>query len=163
LIFLVYLGWNAALVAQSNNPHANSLFLELGGVTASYSMNYARYIFSGKVANAYFRAGASVWKDQVTLPLGLSLMSGATDHHLELNLVVAPISEGLAFWDRAASDIKIDLVLGLGYRYQPQTKSFFISGGLYPYLTIDPTSTTISEQTSSINFRPGISAGCFLR
>ena len=143
--------------------HTTALFFEVGGGTSSYSINYSKRIFAVKKSNAYLRAGVSIWKDQITLPLGLTLITGEGNHHVELTLTLAPISKGLEFWDRDASDIRLDLVFGLGYRYQPAAKAFFISAGIYPHLMIDPTATSISEETSAILLRSGVSLGYFLR
>ncbi|MCB9036595.1 MAG: hypothetical protein H6557_08260 [Lewinellaceae bacterium] len=57
----------------------------------------------------------------------------------------------------------LDFVLGLGYRYQPASGSFFAAAGLFPYLHLDPTPAELSEEQAKLRLRLGLSVGWYFR
>ncbi|PHN05987.1 hypothetical protein CRP01_13525 [Flavilitoribacter nigricans DSM 23189 = NBRC 102662] len=137
----------------------SSVFLEVGGAAPYYSLNYARTVFTGRYWSGQFRVGAGVLEQTLAVPLGFTLLGGRKDHHPELTMAITPVSEGLRFWDRDQSDFKVDLVLGLCYRFQPARGRFHVSVGGFPYIRLDPTPTRLSEKKPSLGFWPGFSVG----
>lgn len=136
-----------------------AVFLEGGGGTPFYSLNYAHRIFGPETAGTYLRIGAGIWKKQIAFPVGLTILVGKKDHYLEISPILGAYFQGLQFWDRDRSDLLIDLTLGLAYRFQPAKATFFVAAGFFPYLDLDPTSSTISEKQTTLNLRPGLSLG----
>jgi len=155
----------ACLFLQANPPlnaqAPQGLFLEAGGAAPNYSLNYTRRIFAARKISGHIRIGGAVWGNGLAAPLGASLLLGSGDHHPELTLTLTPYSEGLHFWRRDDSDLLLDFVLGLGYRYWPSSGSFFAAAGLFPYLRLDPTPAALSEKGAELRFRLGLSVGWY--
>jgi len=119
-LFLCFLLSNSySIFSQTENSQKQTLFIEAGGTSPYYSLNYAHRILAGEKVTGYLRVGGSAWGNGVAFPGGFSFLWGKNDHHPELTLVMSPYFEGARFWDRDQSDLLLDLVLGLGYRYQP--------------------------------------------
>lgn len=161
LLLFISLLISLSTTAQSGSAAAKGLFLEGGGLAPYYSLNYTHRLFESENLSGYFRIGAGIWKNNLALPLGITLSAGRGDHHPEITLGVSPYSEGLQFWDREESDLKVDLVLGLAYRYQARGRSFFFSMGIFPFLRLDPTENELSEEEGDFGFRPTLSVGKF--
>lgn len=157
--FIVLIFPFLGLQAASAQSAPSSLFVEGGGVAPYYSLNYSKVLFESESWAGYFRIGAGVWDNILAVPLGLTLVGGKRDYHPELTIALGPFSEGLQFWDREKSDLMLDLVLGLAYRYQPAGSSFHLSAGGFPYLRLDPTEDRFSEKKAKVGIRPGISVG----
>lgn len=160
-IFLLF----AFLLLFFSQPlHAQALqgiFLEAGGAAPHYSLNYTRRLFATEKAAGYLRAGGGIWGEDLAIPVGAAFLLGGSNHHPEITLALTPYSKGLRFWNRDDSDLLLDLVLGLGYRYQPASGSAFVAAGLFPYLLLDPTQDTFSEEKAELRFRGGLSIGWF--
>jgi hypothetical protein len=153
----IFFLFSNSTLAQSKN----GIFIEGGGAVSYYSLNYTRQIFASAKMKTYARIGGSVWESGVAFPVGISLLFGSSDHHPTISLMATPQSQGTRFWDREDSDILLDFVAGLEYRYQPEEKSFFLNVGLYPYLRLDPTTSNITEKEAEFRFRFGGGVGWF--
>ena len=149
------------LNAQAEHPVPQGIFLEAGGAAPYYSLNYTRQLFAAEKVSGHFRIGGAVWGKGLAMPVGASLLLGGGEHHPELTLTLTPYSEGLRFWNRDDSDLLLDLVLGLGYRYQPASGPFFVAAGLFPYLHFDPTPAMLSEEQAELRLRVGLSVGWY--
>lgn len=157
-LIALFLACFSLQTASTQTAHP-SLFVEGGGVTHFYSLNYSKPFFeSGKWAG-YFRIGAGIWDNTLAIPLGVTLVGSKNAHHPEITLAFGAFSEGLQFWNREESDLMLDLVLGLAYRYQPPGSAYYLSAGGFPYLRLDPTADTLSEKKAKLGFRPGFSVG----
>lgn len=144
---------------SSANAQRSALFMEGGGVAPYYSFNYSHRLLQTTSLQGNLRIGTGVWKDHIAFPLGLSLVAGRSDHRLEFNPALGLHFEGLAFWDQARSDLLLDLVLGIAYRWQPGDSGYFLSLGVFPYLRLDPTRDQLSERAAEAGLRPGLSIG----
>lgn len=159
-IFLFFLLFNSySIFGQTTTFAKQTIFAEVGGAAPYYSINYGHRILAGEKVTGYLRFGGSVWGEGVAFPAGISFLWSQSDHHPELTLGMTPHSKGARFWDRDQSDLLLDFVLGLGYRYQPQASSFFIGAGLYPYVRLDPTREEVSEKKADLGMRLGGSVG----
>lgn len=147
------------ILGQSEISSKQTLFVEGGGIAPYYSINYGHRILNNEKVSGYLRLGGSVWPDGVAFPAGLSFLWAKNDHHPELTLAMTPNFEGARFWNRDQSDLLLDLVLGLGYRYQPADASFFLGGGIYPFIRLDPTRDELSEKKADLRIRLGGSIG----
>ena len=167
IFFPVWLFWFLSLPfcqplsAQAERPAPQGIFLEAGGAAPYYSLNYTRRIFTVEKMSGNLRIGGAVWGKGLAVPVGASLLLGGGDHHPELTLTLTPYSEGLRFWNRDDSDLLLDLVLGVGYRYQPASGAFFVAAGLFPFLHFDPTPAALSEEQAELRFRLGLSVGWY--
>lgn len=161
IMIFVFSGFFLLLSNSTQAQSKNGIFLEGGGAVSYYSINYTRQLFEGEKIKTYARVGGSVWESGAAFPVGVSLMFGSSDHHPTISLIATPHSQGARFWSREDSDILLDLVAGFEYRYQPVDKSFFINGGLYPYLRLDPTTNDLSEKEAEFGFRVGGGIGWF--
>lgn len=145
--------------AQRTLPPMRALFLETGGLSTPYSVNYAGLVFGSESWQTYFNAGLGIWDGSLSLPLGINLLIGRADHLMELRFGFGLYSEGLRFWNRDQSDIFLDLVAGVAYRYQPRGRSFFLSAGCYPYFRLDPTPDRLAGKDVTLKWRPGLCIG----
>ena len=154
LIFVVNM-----LAGQSGNYSNHSIFFEIAGAAPNYSLNYAKYAWGGNRGAGFFRVGLGIWDNRISVPIGFSIINGGRDNFLELSFMITPFSEGYRFWKRNQSDIKMDLMTGIGYKYQPRTENYFFNLGIFPYVRLDPTPNNISSENVIFRFRPGIGAG----
>ena len=155
-------GCSNVLVAQAMEPIEHSILIEYGGGTDHFSINYGRLIFSGPRLSGNVRVGISIWETGVAIPLGLHSLLGHGQHGLFADLILAPVSLGLRFWDRDESDIMMDITLGLGYQYRSRSKNWFAAIGFFPFIRLDPTYQSLTADRTSIGIRPGFRLGTHL-
>ncbi len=152
---------NSAYGQGDSRGYRHGAMFEGGGL-GRYSFNYMRCLFAKNRIQGYMRVGASVYKDQLAVPVGLVLNFLPGDHHPEVSLGVTPMSTGYQFWERDESDIEIDLTLGIGYRYAPLGKRWWGSIGAFPAIRLDPVSVNSSFTTAKIRAQAGVSIGYWL-
>ena len=131
----------------SQNIARNNFFAEAPGVTGIYSVNYERLLFNSDNVNLGLRLGfANTFNSQyynpgMLIPLSFSLIKNlAKSHFLELrvsltnNLYIYKDWSGQPLGDSSHSFVPqkklgIGLVpgIGIGYRYQPETKGLFFN------------------------------------
>lgn len=150
------------LSAQFVDPAPHGFSIEAGGATSFVSINYFRRIFNTDHIDGFLRAGVGGWSNNLSFPFGIFLQMGNSRHGGRLSLVSTPHSNSLRIWDRAASDIMVDLVLGLEYVYQFPNRSVLLSAGAFPYVRLDPGPDLLPE-SSTFTFRPGLSFAWILR
>lgn len=137
------------LAQESPEPlRRHSLFVEFGGNGGYYSFNYDRIMLakpkwkmSARVGAMYYRESLSYLEDGnqnlLTIPVELSYLRGAGNHHLELGLGVTALYEH--YQDFEGSDVTQIMCLPaarVGYRYQKRDGGFFFKTGLTPMLQI---------------------------
>lgn len=121
----------------------NTIFAELGGKGALYSINYDRIICQGPKLFWSLRVGtmyipeSSVFGSSLFLPIGLNAFTGKGNHHLEFS-----IGETLRIFPGYKTDDqkvrwKFDYpftFIGVGYRYQKPAGGLYVSATLLPSL-----------------------------
>lgn len=150
------------LSAQFVEPVPHGFSLEGGGAAPYASVSYFRRIFNTDHIDGFLRVGFGGWSNNLSFPFGISLDMGNNKHGGRLSLVCTPHSNSFRIWDRAASDIMVDLVLGLEYVYHFPKRPFLLTAGAFPYVRLDPAPNFLPE-SSTFNFRPGLSLAWLLR
>lgn len=125
----------------------NIFFAEASGVTGIYSVNYERLLRENRNINFGLRAGISLinnsihYNSKVVFPVSVSLIRNiAKNHFMEIR---AGISNNFYqyedYSERGHGDTNLNYVppiktgyiflpsIGIGYRYQPETKGLFIN------------------------------------
>ncbi|MCB0631792.1 MAG: hypothetical protein KDD15_18730 [Lewinella sp.] len=153
---VICLSLSIPLWSQVAKPRVQGIMLEAGGAAPFNSINYFRRLFSMERIDVYGRVGLGIWSRNLALPLGFYLAMGKNTHQGRLTLAAVPHSDSFRFWDREASDIMLDLALGLEYVYQFPNQHFLLSAGAFPYIRLDP-APGLTVEKSNFGLRPGIS------
>ena len=123
----------------------NNIFLEGGGATGLYSVNYERLLRENNSLNFAFRIGLAYFPDHVhysspmVFPIGFSVLKNiTTNHFIELRLAVASSLSMYEDWSNMPlgdttntfvpeKKFGVDILpsIGIGYRFQPKTKGLF--------------------------------------
>jgi hypothetical protein len=148
LLFLLLTGSLSEVTAQQvEQPlQKNSFFLELGGNSLFYSLNYDRILLdrsawklSGRIGGMYFPGFMVANRHMIGIPVEVSYLRGNRNHHLEIGLGFTPIYDTYPLSTSRGEDYQWrDLVvLGvarIGYRYQKREGGFFFKTGFTPLL-----------------------------
>jgi len=126
------------LATSSVNANPNACYVELGGPSILYSINYER-LFLDRIAA---RIGYSYVGGQPTLttvPFSVSYLLGSKNHRLESGIgcmyaTFSNFSADQSFWLAGGEPI-LDGFGGnvyIGYRYQPITRGLVFRAGVAP-------------------------------
>jgi hypothetical protein len=140
LIALLPSGRAGSCQAQDGAPAAgrrNALYLELGGRSPYYSVNYERALGQRPRAVYLLSAGLGLTGDELSVPLGGAVLTGPGAHHAEFGLGLTPAVRHYRLPD---TDKVLYLTPLAGYRYQPPRGRWYLGAGLTPVLFIDPPS-----------------------
>lgn len=123
------------------------------------SINYDHVFSHGAVFTKSYRIGLSVYNNYLALPLGVQFFTGKEAHHFEMSLTFQPYVEKYdqLFAGNNLSDKKMNIMTGVGYRYQKSTAGFFGKIIIGPMLLLDPASDNFWRMEPSI--KGGISIG----
>lgn len=127
----------------------NAVYLELGGNSGIYAVNYSKIFHQKGKLKLNASAGFSMWRDQLNdfktiwlpvIPLEVSALYGKSNHHLELGLGFTSYlgrtldinSETFEFSEKVVYDAFIPL--RVGYRYQKPEGGFFFRFGYTPII-----------------------------
>ena len=157
---MLLLGVN--LTAQVPAKGQQAIFAEIGGMAPDFSVNY-RNTFS-QIGNfpLALRAGISITRSVFALPLGLEATSPDAPHHLQVAAGITPFvinNSRVKSNTREDSDAFMDLVVGIGYRYEQKGSRWFAAGMVYPKLRLDPAESNYLELSPEIRLALGIIAG----
>lgn len=156
IFILLLLLFSASVYSQkSGSPFKNSIFVEGGGHGPYYSVNYERLVVETMNMTFNIRIGAAYVPNRISFPVAVSAYTTGGTHHLQLSLGGTPLIESKA---NGTSDTFLYLVSGIGYRYQRTSNKPFFGLTLNPTLQLDPTSSTVSEETKFI-FSGGVFGG----
>lgn len=146
-IGLTFIGLVFSVCLFAQNISRNNAFVELSGVTGIYSVNYERLLRDNKNLNFTFRAGVSYisynkhYYSNFVFPISFSVLKNISkNHYLEMRLGFANDFyiyndyTGHALGDTTGTFVpkkilKDNLIpsIGIGYRYQPETKGLFFN------------------------------------
>lgn len=143
----------------SQLEYIHGVSVAVSGLTPYASLGYERRLFSTGSVRGYARLGFALWKSTFYVPATLIITAFSGSHHPEFTIGVAPSSVGYRFWSRNDSDIYIDIGGGIGYRFAPLNKHWFLSAGWFPVVQLDPTSSTLSSKEVKLHTRVGVSVG----
>ena len=136
---------------------SQSIFLELGGYTDNYSLNYTRAIHRWESVALEARIGLSILERYIGLPLGIQLHPYKTIHQWNISLGMVPFQRN--YQTPGQKDSFMDIVIGGGYRLQPTEESWYGMIMLYPFLRLDPAENNIWDLSPEAKFTFGISLG----
>ncbi len=132
LVLVVLL--TASNLAFSQSKYKNGVFLELGGASALYSINYERQFYKGFTG----RIGLAYISNTVTVPVLFGKVFGSKNHHLEISAGATYLNYRTQHYDylnvlyREETNNGIMLTAFAGYRYQKPDKRFFFRIGFTP-------------------------------
>lgn len=150
---IIFLPFTAS--AQHND---RAVWLEGGGGTPSYALQYEQYLASGgRNANGlYWRAGLGLERARISVPLSIHWVSRGNPHHLAMMVGATPQIRDL---DLADSDTYLYLVSGIGYRYESTRHRWMLSVMGHPMLIMDPTPQRLIDTTPQTDFRLSVGVG----
>lgn len=147
-LLIILIAFIFSLSAKSQEISTNNVFLEIGGATGFYSVNYERLLKKSDKLNFPLRIGLSYMPETdyynheyVAIPLSISVMTNLSkSNYLEIRILsLSPffwkenveISNGLGNPAPSEYEEKIKagllLAVGIGYRYQPKSKGLFFN------------------------------------
>lgn len=133
----------------------NALYLELGGSSGRYAVNYGRIIHQKDKLKVNVSAGFALWHYTVDLgpaykrtswhpatPVELTAFWGRSSHHLEFGIGFVPYWEPIGQVEPITLEITEKTVfnagvpLRIGYRYQKPSGGFFFRVGYTPFFNL---------------------------
>ena len=126
-----------------------------------YSINYDRVFSEGNVFAKSYRFGFSVYNDVLAFPIGISFITGKSEHHAEFSCTAIPYIEKFQklFASGNLSDKKMYIIPGAGYRYQKPAGGFFFKAAAGPVLYLDPPSDNFWKMDPKLFAGVSIGAG----
>jgi hypothetical protein len=128
----------------------SGIYLELGGSSGRYALNYNRIFHQKGKLKLNASAGFSMWPKKFdsktiwlpTVPIEVSAFYGKSNHHLELGMgVTSYLTRSLAFdsetfenIDKVVFDAAIPV--RIGYRFQKPEGGFFFRLGYTPVINL---------------------------
>ncbi len=117
----------------------NTFFLELGGNTWFYSLNYDRILLnrdkwklSGRVGSMYMPSFKAENRHMVGVPLEISYLRGRGKHFLEIGLGVTTTYDTYPLSETRIRELAVVGVPRIGYRYQKPEGGLFFKTGFTP-------------------------------
>lgn len=132
----------------------NAVYLELGGSSGRYAINYSKIFHQKGKLKLNASAGFSMWRNQINdfetiwlpvIPLEVSAFYGRSNHHLEMGFGFTSFLDRTLDFDSETLELKDKVVLDayiplrVGYRYQKPEGGFFFRVGYTPIIIL-PTS-----------------------
>ena len=127
-----------AAVPSFPQSHPNSLYLEVGGSGAFYSINYDRLIgshFGARVGFSYFADLILPGFSAYLYPVSLNCFIGEGSSKLELGVGMTFIRGEIRWFGDDATGNAIFPNLNIGYRYQSEDGGFLFRIGFTPLIT----------------------------
>jgi hypothetical protein len=145
LIFLFALIFGTVSAQDVRTPiKKNTIFLELGGNSPFYSLNYDRIVLEKPKLKLAARIGAmyvdntnnflsSIKNHNYSLPLELSFLKGRNNHNLEIGIGATPYFR--EYVEETRNDEFFIAPFGrIGYRYQKENGGVFFKAGFTPII-----------------------------
>jgi hypothetical protein len=131
----------------------NAVYLEVGGSSGRYAINYSKIFHQKGKLKLNASAGFSMWRNEKldsrtswlpVIPLELTALYGKSNHHLEMGFGFTSflgtsldlVSGSFEFREKVVLDAFIPL--RVGYRYQKPEGGFFFRVGYTPIIDFPP-------------------------
>lgn len=153
LAFAISFGATAQSEAEKFTAK-NAVYLEVGGSSGIYAINYSKIFHQKGKLKVSASAGFSMWPNKTidskriwlpAIPLEVSAFYGKSNHHLELGFGFTSFLNATSVFDSETLE-NVDKVvyeafipLRVGYRYQKPEGGFFFRVGYTPIINF-PTS-----------------------
>lgn len=148
----------------------NALYVEFGGTSGRYAVNYSRIVHQKGKLKLNVSAGFAMWHNTIdskttwlpVVPLEFSALYGKSNHHLEAGVGFTSFLDQGVKLDLGTYESSTKIVFGailpfrLGYRYQKPEGGFFYRIGYTPFFDLP------FSENKSISFQPyhaGLSIG----
>ncbi|HAH36021.1 MAG TPA: hypothetical protein DEQ87_19360 [Algoriphagus sp.] len=131
----------------------NAVYLEVGGSSGRYAINYSKIFHQKGKLKLNASAGFSMWPNRnidsktswlPALPLEISALVGKSNHHLELGMGFTSYLNTSFDFDSETFEtinkvvINAFIPLRVGYRYQKPEGGFFFRVGYTPIIDLPP-------------------------
>ncbi|REG94539.1 hypothetical protein [Algoriphagus antarcticus] len=154
LIFAIAISFGARAQTETETFTAkNAVYLEVGGSSGRYAVNYSKIFHQKGKLKLNASAGFSMWRNEKldsktswlpVIPLEVTALYGKSNHHLEmgfgftsfLSTSLKLVSETFEFRDKVVFGAFIPL--RVGYRYQKPEGGFFFRVGYTPIIDFPP-------------------------
>lgn len=137
----------------------SSIFLDFTNQGPCYSVNFDRIFSDHKKNNFAYRVGLHFFDQNFGLPLGISMLTGLSNHHAEFSLTLIPFIKNFnyLFKEGNLSDKQLYIVPGIGYRFQKPDGGILVKGLVSPMIFLDPPSDNFWNMDPKIN--PALNLG----
>jgi hypothetical protein len=158
ILLVVSVALTQSVSAQTESEEftaRNALYLEIGGSSGRYAVNYNRIFYQKDKLKLTVSAGFALWHYTVDLgpeykrtswhpaiPIELTTFWGKSKHHLEFGVGFVPYWEPIGQIAPVTLEISektvfnANIPLRLGYRYQKPEGGFFFRVGYTPYFIL---------------------------
>src|SRR5690606_32348583 len=132
----------------------NALYLEIGGSSGIYAINYSKIFHQKGKLKLNASAGFSMWRNKMNefktiwlpvIPLEFSGLYGRKNNHLEMGVGITSYLDRTLEIDSETFEFSDKVVFGayiplrVGYRYQKPEGGFFFRVGYTPTIDFPPT------------------------
>ena len=146
--------------AFSQDLLTNAFFLEVGGISPQFSINYEKIFAQNRSLALATRMGFSITRTTVAAPVGISIITVPGSHHLQLTVGATPLVQDYNSFSIQGSDTFLYLDSGVGYRFQQRDFPFFGFVTVNPLLKLDPTvDSFFGNNDQEFIFQIGVAAG----
>lgn len=120
----------------------NTFYTEVSSKASVYTVNYDRIFSTRKKTTWTYRIGFSVEKEGISMPVGINLLTGLSEHHAEFSFTLIPYVDHYKqlFSEGNRSDKYLYIVPAVGYRYQKPSGGLFVKTAVSPLIFLDPPS-----------------------
>lgn len=152
LIFIYSLSYEAkAQVEPETFTSKKAVYLEVGGSSGRYAINYSKMFYQKGKLKLNASAGFSMWRNEINdfetiwlpvIPLEVTGFYGKANHHLELGFGFTPFLDRTLDFDLETLELEDKVVFGaiipvrIGYRYQKPEGGFFFRVGYTPFFDV---------------------------
>lgn len=138
------------------NNYKRGIFLEAGGNSVGYSLNFEQKLVNNPAVGISGRIGFGATSVDLYVPAGIQLVLFRGMHHLVISPTATARMELIGPFDFERSDTFLHLNAGIGYRFQKRAVPVFAQAQFVPGFQLDPTATQVTE-TPPV-FQPRIGA-----
>jgi len=129
----------------------NAIYLEVGGSSGRYAVNYSNIFHQKGKLKLNASAGFSMWRNKISdfktiwlpvIPLEVSALYGKSNHHLEMGFGLISFLDRTLAIDSETFEFSDKVVFGavipvrIGYRYQKPEGGFFFRVGYTPFFNL---------------------------
>jgi len=151
LVFVLSISIEAGAQTEPETITAkNAVYLEVGGSSGIYAINYSKIFHQKGKLKLNASAGFSLLPHRLdskttwlpVVPLEISALYGKSNHHLEIGMgVTSYLTRSLAFDSETLETIDkvvfgAMMPLRVGYRYQKPEGGFFFRVGYTPFINV---------------------------
>ena len=126
-------GFSQSALAQDDRLDfaRNTIYAEGATRSSPYTLNFDHVFHLGDQLAYSYRAGFSVVGSDITIPVGVSVITGTGDHHFEASATVIPY---LKLKDNKSdpSNLFLYFIPAVGYRFQKQHGGLFVRTSVGP-------------------------------